>query len=81
MKNQAKEKHKRIIEILGEEKVDELYYFLGSEKISLVQLRRILWEEKIKRSLDGKKSIAQIAKGNGVVKTTIYRLLKIKLQK
>ncbi len=81
LRNHTKEKYKHIIEILGEEKINELYFLFGSEKISLVTLRKILWENRVRKSLNGKKSIAQIAKENGVVKMTIYRLLKIKSQK
>ncbi len=76
LRNRRKERYKHIIEILGEEKINELYFLFGSEKISLVTLRRILWENNVRKSLNEKKSIAQVAKENGVVKTTIYRLLK-----
>jgi hypothetical protein len=76
MTRETHEKCKRIIDMLGEEKIDELYYCLGSEKISFAMLKKIMDQGKLKKKIDGKKPIAVIAKENGVSAKTIYRLLK-----
>ncbi|HKR05772.1 MAG TPA: hypothetical protein VJY62_14150 [Bacteroidia bacterium] len=71
------EKYEDLIEILGgEKKIDELYKILGSQKISIISLKRFLKYEKIKTSYDQKKSIAKIAKENSVAKITVYRLIR-----
>ena len=62
--------------MLGEDKIEELYYCLGSEKISFAMLKKVMDQKKLKQKVDGKKSIAKIAKENGVSAKTIYRLLK-----
>ena len=76
MNYDTQEKYKRIIEVLGEEKVDDMYYFLGSEKISFATLKRIMHQNKLRELAAGKKPITQVAKENGVSAKTIYRLLK-----
>jgi predicted DNA-binding protein YlxM (UPF0122 family) len=71
------DKYFEIINILGgEKKIDELYQRLGSEKISIVSLRRFIKVQKVKLSYEQKKSIAKIASENGVSKMTVYRLIR-----
>ena len=78
MTDNLKYKYKSVINTIGEEKVNELYNLLGSEKISMATLHRFITREKIIISLSEKKSVSRLAMDNGVSKMTIYRQLKRK---
>jgi uncharacterized protein YerC len=76
MSYQNYEKHLNIINVLGEQKVNELYRFLGAEKISMATLKKVIEKTRIAGSLFENKPITRIATEHGVSRMTIYRQIK-----
>ena len=56
MTNNLKQKYQCIINTIGIQKVHELYHLLGTEKISISTLEKLIVKDKITGSLKGKKA-------------------------
>ena len=78
MTKSMKQKYQSVIDTIGEQKVKELYDLLGSEKISMATLQKIIVKEKIATSLKDKKTVSRVAAEIGVSRMTIYRQLRAK---
>jgi transcriptional regulator with PAS, ATPase and Fis domain len=64
-----------IIAIIGEEKAEKLYQYLGSRKISFAALHKLLLRKQICEALKSNKiSFSALAKKLGVSKMTLYRI-------
>ncbi len=64
-----------IISILGKEKAEQLYEYLGSRKISPATLHKYIHDREICEALkSGKISFSELAKRLGVSRMTIYRM-------
>ena len=69
------EEAEEIITILGAEKVEKLYEYLGSKKISFAALHALLLKKQICEALKSNKiSFSVLAKKLGVSRMTLYRL-------
>lgn len=69
------EETKEIISILGKEKAEELYNYIGSKKISPAKLHKFIQDEQICEDLKSNKiSFSDLAKKYRVSLMTIYRL-------
>jgi|GEM_PF-3150726 len=64
-----------IIKCLGEEKVNQLYHYLGSEKISFATLKHLIKEQKIRDAISNNMSVRKITGMFKVSKKTVYRKL------
>ena len=76
MTTRTKELYEYIIELLGDDKIDELYYLLGSERISFATLKRIQYQKKIKKLLEDREPVSEVAKKALIHKRAVYRLIK-----
>jgi len=74
-------KYDEIIESLGEEKIEQLYFIMGSEKFSVATIKNIIKKRKIISSIKEGIPFQKIASQIGVSKMTIYRYLKDGLKK
>lgn len=70
------EKYSAIIEIIGAERIKQLYLLFASEKISFATLNKFLKKNEILSALKKKSSISRLAKEQGVSKMTLYRFIK-----
>lgn len=75
------EKYKEIIDLLGVEKVEKMYFIFGSKKISFATLRHFIRDEKIMNALKDGMSPQKIASKNGICKMTVYRHLRNGIKK
>ena len=74
------EKHKILLSYLGEQKVMELYHIFGNERLSFATMNQIIECERVRQAMQKHKSVYVAAKVCGIHTTTVYRLLKKKLQ-
>ena len=76
------EMHLQILDIIGEDNVEALASVVGCKKISLIPLKEHITQQRILKAYQNEpeKSIADIAKENGVNRSTVYRILKISLK-
>ena len=70
------EKHKILLNFLGETKVLELYDIYGAERVSFATIKCLIEKEKIKNELGNIHCIKDAAKKCGVHSSTIYRQIK-----
>ncbi|MBS1658892.1 MAG: helix-turn-helix domain-containing protein [Bacteroidetes bacterium] len=68
--------YNEIIRILGEEKVEQLHFILGSTTISMAAVKSIIRRQKILSCLNEGESVPKIASRLGVSRMTVYRHLK-----
>ena len=69
-------KYNRIIQILGEDKIEQLYALLGSEKFSIARLRNIIKRKKIVNSIKAGEPCQKIISRIGGSRATVYRYMK-----
>ena len=69
-------KYNEVIKILGEEKIDKLYFIMGAQRFSIATVKYIIKKKKILSSIKNgtpvNKMISQIGSSN----TAIYRYLQ-----
>lgn len=70
------EKLRHIISIIGEERVESVYQFIGGEKMSFAALYRQLLFDKISVRISEGQSFRQIAKDLYISRMTVYRTFR-----
>ncbi|MEO8149046.1 MAG: hypothetical protein ABI723_15475 [Bacteroidia bacterium] len=75
MSDENREKYLDIINTIGAAKVDELYNKLGTERISMATLKKIIAQNYIDGALRAKRSVANVAADRGVSRLTVYRVI------
>ena len=75
------EKYQEIIELLGEEKVERIYFIMGSAKVSFATIRKLIREKRILESINDGFPFQKIALKDRVSKMTVYRYIRKTLRK
>ncbi len=66
----------KLIEILGEDRINMVYELMKSKPVSFSTLRFMLKRKKIMLEISDGKSVKDIIKAYNLSKMTIYRLIK-----
>jgi len=70
------DKYLQVINTIGIEKVQQLYLMLGTERISIAALHRMVVRSNFKSALNGKLPVRRLAEKLKVSRMTVYRYMK-----
>ncbi len=66
----------RLIEILGEDRINQIFELVKSKPVSFSTLKFMIRRKNILKDIRDGKSVTEIVKQYGLSKMTVYRLIK-----